>query len=143
LRLLDPDIGEIADRQSILQLKIDAGMKKGVSTLAWEDELLQLDTYLGKKIQSWQRVATAGSTDDFGKLNAELSQVNARLWQSEDEIRRLRTAAIRSIGSTDGPAISEIGALALRICDLNDARCNLVHRINAIFGVNQQEKIYA
>lgn len=139
MRLLDPDIGEIADRQSILQLKIDAGMKKNISTAAWEDELHQLDVFLAKKIQSWQRVATAGSTDDFSTLNAQLGQANARLWDCEDDIRALRAKHEQSLDQHFVPIIAEC---ALRIIDLNDARCELVRGINAIFGVAQQEKIY-
>src|ERR1700688_1113980 len=88
--LLEPNVGEVLDRQSILQLKIDMGMRKGVSTEAWEEETKQLNAYLTKKMQAWQRTATSFSVDDFGQYNAQLTLVNTKLWIAEDEIRAER-----------------------------------------------------
>lgn len=143
MRLLDPDVGEIIDRESILQLKIDAGMKKGVSTQNWEEELRQLDMFMQKKIQDWQRTATGFSMDEFGRYNAELTIVNAKLWQAEDEIRALRKSGSCVDGRPVGAHAENVATLALHIADLNDVRAALVGKINRLFGVIAEEKIYA
>ena len=137
-RLLEPDLGEVADRLSILRLKIEAGMQKGVSTQGWEEEQQQLDAYLRKKILDWQRVATSFSWDDFGKANAELGVVNLKLWQAEDEMRKYRDRP----GDLCIQEIRDVAMLGLHIADLNDVRCRLVRDINVIFGAEGQEKIY-
>lgn len=138
MRLLEPDLGEVADRLSILRLKIDAGMQKGVSTQGWEEEQKQLDAYLQRKIVDWQRLATSFSWDDFGKANAELAVVNLKLWQAEDEMRFYRDRS----GQLTDPEMHAVAMLGLRIADLNDVRCRLVRDINVIFGAEGQEKIY-
>lgn len=136
-RLLEPDLGEVLDRLAILQLKLDHGMGRNVPTAAWEEEQRQLDDYLQKKIQAWQSVATGFAQEEFGKANAELVVVNGKLWAAEDEIRTY----CKTEQLTDDEC-RDLATLAMRIADLNDVRCNLVQKINRLFGVETQEKIY-
>jgi hypothetical protein len=138
MRLLEPDLGEVLDRIAILQLKIDAGMKRSISTQQWEEEQKQLDDYLQKKIQVFQRVATSFSMDTFSQYNGELLAVNAKLWISEDEIRKYRRYDEQEMQSKS----ADIAAIALRIADLNDIRADLVVKINRLFGVETREKLY-
>lgn len=141
MRLLEPEIGEVLDRQSILQLKIEAGMKHMVATEAWETELKELDNYLQRKMQAWQRTATSFAHDLFGKCVAELTQANARLWRLEDEIRSF--IKMRDTNSLDVNSLERCGATAMNIAEINDIRAGLVVRINAMFGSQvKQEKIY-
>jgi hypothetical protein len=130
--LLEPNIGEVLDRQSILTLKIEAGMCKGISTELWEREHADLDAYLTKKMQSWQQTATSGSTESLGRLTAELTIANTKLWVAEDELRALRQ-------NGDSGTIAE---LAYRIADLNDARSRIIGELNQMFGTETQGKIY-
>jgi len=136
--LLDPDIGEILDRLSILELKIDAGMKRSVSTERWEEEKRQLDVYLQKKILTWQRTVTSANMERFGTLNTQLYAINARLWRAEDEIRIF---VKRASDLTDTEKESVV-LIAIRIASLNDARSEAIRGINRLFGVDTQEKIY-
>jgi hypothetical protein len=129
-------MGEVLDRLSILQLKIDAGMQRGIATGAWEAEQRELDSYLKKKIVGWQKRATAQGQADFGSMNGRLGLVNKKLWDAEDDIRRYRLPTL-----TD-EQVREVCQLALRIADLNDVRCELVRQINLFFGVETREKIY-
>src|ERR1035437_9975247 len=137
MRMLEPDIGEVLDRMSILQLKIDAGMKRAAATEGWDEELRQLDVYLQKKITKWQAVATSSSTEDLGSLNARLCIVNQKLWDAEDAIRTYHKIAM----SLTAAQTNEVVALALRIADLNDVRADLVRGINGLFGVTTREKL--
>jgi len=136
MRLLDPDVGEVLDRMSILDLKIDVGMQKGVSTEAWEQEREALNLFLQKKIQAWQSTATAQTTEDWMGYNAQLKNTNLALWRAEDDIRALRKE------ESLPEFYQEVALVALRIADLNDARANLVKKLNAVFGVHNEEKIY-
>lgn len=141
MRLLEPDIGEVLDRQSILQLKIEAAMQRMISTESWESELKELDNYLQRKMQAWQRTATSFSHDLFGKCTAELTHANARLWRLEDEIRTYIKK--RDSGGLNAEDFEAAANVAMTIAEINDIRAALVVRINAMFGSQvEQEKIY-
>jgi hypothetical protein len=142
--LLDPDVGEVLDRQSILRLKIEMGMNKGVPTEAWEQENSDLDAYLAKKMQSWQRTATSFSVDDFGKLTGELGQCNIQLWRDEDALRLLMgEVSFSPLPEPTSEQALKIAFFALRIANVNDRRSELIRQINGLFGVECQGKIYA
>jgi hypothetical protein len=136
--LLEPEIGEVLDRMSILQLKLNVGMRKNVPTASWEEELRVLDNYLQRKIQGYQRTATSFSNDQFSNANARLGIVNAKLWEAEDRIRVYRKA-----GSLTDSEKMELGEFGLRIADLNDVRAQLVNELNQMFGVSANTKMYA
>ena len=137
MRLIEPDIGEVLDRMAILQLKLHVGMYKNVPTASWEEELRQLDKYLEKKMQNYQRTATSFSNDQFSSANSRLNIVNAKLWEAEDEIRKYR----KSSDLTDAEK-AEVCLIALRIADLNDVRAVLVNELNQMFGAAAEDKMY-
>ena len=139
--LLEPTIGEVLDRLSILTLKIEAGMRKSVSTELWERERTDLDAYLTKKMQSWQQTATSGSTEDFGKLVADLTIANTKLWIAEDELR-LKRPKNGGHPSDEDELVKEVAEVAFRIANLNDARSDAIQRLNLIFGTETEGKIY-
>lgn len=113
MRLINFGTGEILDRLSILALKIQYGSEAGKEVKHFLDERNAL---LAK--------FEAPTNGRWLEHALELMVVNARLWQSEDELRDFRNL----------PAASGINALAFRIQDLNDRRAELIKAINKLTG---------
>lgn len=114
-RLLDPGLGEILDRLTILALKRVYGTLRKVDTAHWDAEFNGLEERLGRKVDALLTLAA----------------VNASLWQAEDQIRELRPKA------TPLPPfdpVKEAEQIAFRIVTLNDRRAQLVQQINADAG---------
>lgn len=122
-RLLNPGIGDICDRLTILALKIlhcppDRSAEHFVTERNGLLTKLRASTLNG----SWfEHVLSLGA-------------VNARLWALEDEIRRLRR-------QDDEKDARTVACVAFTIADLNDERARLVGLINELTGDPFQEKL--
>lgn len=118
MRLVDPGIGEISDRLSILSLKILFGKQDGRPVEHFQKEQASLFAKVGARTLNgaWFRSYT------------DLAAVNAALWHAEDDLRAFRVAG-QTTANTD--AIVE---LAFRIQELNDHRAELIAAINKEAG---------
>lgn len=80
-----------------------------------------------------------GAIEEYDKLYDELLETNSQLWDLEDKIRVLKSApAEHSV-----EAYKRAADIAFEIVDANDRRSSLVQKINALWNINQKEKLYA
>jgi len=115
--------GELMDRISILQLKVEHATEPSQRS-AIQRELDELQT---------QR-ARCPASSELSALGEQLADVNRQLWDAEDELRLCEQR------SDFGPAFVE---LARSIYQNNDRRCALRREINALAGASAaDEKIY-
>lgn len=117
VRLINYGSGEIADRLTILALKILFGTDAGKDTKHFRDE----QTVLHKQLTA------RNLSGDAVKALLELAAVNAALWHAEDELRAHRGAAVEV-------DVRLVVTLAFRIQNLNDTRAGLVGQINKLGG---------
>jgi len=133
--LLRPSPGVCVDRQVILRLKIDEAVRRSVESGHFANEDQALQVYLQEQ---WFPSINHGQRKEFDLRSRELSKVNRALWDLEDEIRRLK-----SLSPDEREQESKrIVAIAFAIPELNDERARLVAKINALFKVIAQEKLY-
>lgn len=133
MRLVNIGLGEIADRLSILALKVAHGTEQGKDISHFVNErnalLTQTRTYELAGCVEWL---------------FELAAVNGMLWQAEDDLREWRGMAHLShltIG-LDNAQLVDVGKIAFRIQSLNDHRAELVHALNKQAGTDLgQEKL--
>jgi hypothetical protein len=134
-RMLNPSPGEVADRQTILQLKIQYGssqtLPRKVQHFAQEHGRLQ--EYL--EDQWFPQLATELRAI-YDQLCSRLATINKDLWECEDQARALRAA------TNNRQSVHQAGELLFEITHLNDDRAEVVKKINELFGINVQEKIY-
>ena len=113
--LIPVSAGELVDKITILRIKSERINGPDLST-AIHRELAQLEAI------------AHGAFPQLGEielLTAELAQINARLWQVEDDIRQCE-------GCGDfGP---QFVGLARSVYRLNDARADIKRRINNEVG---------
>ena len=135
MQLLRPTPGVCVDRQVILRLKIDKAAKKNLESRHFAEEHQALQGYLE---EHWFPSINYDQRKEFALYSRELSKVNRALWDLEDDIRRLKAL------SPDGRErkTKRIVSIALAIPEFNDDRARLVARINALFNVIAQEKLY-
>ena len=164
MRLIKPSPGELADRQSILELKIDYGlseihtqetvdrgktrlrslMRKVVSEptkiniIPFKEELEAIIQYTTDK---WVPGITddENKVDEYDRLYEELSEVNGNLWKLEDQARILRAAPDKF----EAAAAIRAAEVLFAINSQNDQRAELVRKINSLWGINHQEKLYS
>lgn len=118
MRLVNPGTGEIADRLTILALKIQAGKDQGKPITHFETEWAALLT----------KVRTRTLNGKWFEAVLELGAVNAFLWQAEDALRDWR------VGHVEQTDMETVAHLAIRIQALNDRRAALVEQINTEAG---------
>lgn len=126
-RLINPGLGDLCDRLTVLSLKILHGAEQGRETKHWETEHASLLAQLrGRELTGpW-----------FADLLG-LGATNAALWHAEDDLRTLRQQGTFGSVESYGPA----GMVAFRIQALNDQRAALIHSINKLAGDDRgQEK---
>jgi len=122
MSLLKPTPGEVLDRLSIVRLKIAAYTRAGKDSKALEQEAIDLAEYIGEH----------GTPHEFSHLFEGLIQNNKRLWELEDQVRRVEITK------------EELCYAAKGICLLNDDRNRLIREMDKVFGVKpQEEKIYS
>ena len=125
MRLVNLGLGEIADRLSILALKIAHAAQEGKDATHFVNErnalLTQLRTY----------ALEAGAEALFA-----LAAVNAMLWHAEDDLRDYRTRVKGDAANLQDNAVYEAATIAFRIQALNDQRADLVRALNKSAGTD-------
>lgn len=123
-RLVNPGIGDYADRLTIVALKILFGTAAGKDVTHFINERNVLVT----KIH-------ARESGPWLEHLVGLAAVNAALWHAEDDLRAMRgVGATTTDRSVQDPAFEAASRLAFRIQDLNDQRAALVQKINEEAG---------
>lgn len=117
-RLVNYGAGEIADRLTILALKIAYASLKGADTEHWATERNALLVQARAKDMNLEDVLS-------------LASVNAVIWQSEDELRRYRHYNGHAYGPAD---LEAIRVIAFRLQDLNDQRAKYIESLNKDAG---------
>lgn len=112
-RLINPGLGDLLDRLTILALKI---LHKGA-----QDHWVRERNALLAKVNG--RGGHAGVTEAL----LELAAINAALWQATDDLRPY-------VGTQIDVHRAVAGVLGLQILTLNDRRAALVDQINALVG---------
>jgi DUF438 domain-containing protein len=135
MRLLNPSPGEVIDRLTILELKVQASEKRGTDATQFLAEKASLEEYLSNWDQMLREdYASGGIWDTIAMKKTGLTAVNTLLWEAEDLVRE----------TSDTEAL-KLAQLCRRIANLNDSRAKLVAEISALYGAKEtvSEKIYA
>jgi hypothetical protein len=117
-RLLNPGLGELADRYTILQLKILHGDPTNVQHFHAEQ---------AQVLMTMERHASLNS-DQVRSLIVYLRTVNGELWTLEDQMAVYAKALL-----VDPPVVA---ALGMTIWKLNQERNQLIQRINVAAGTD-------
>lgn len=118
MRLVNYGPGEIADRLTILALKILHGGAAGKA----------IDHFVQERNALLTQIRSRELNSAWFEYVLELGAVNAALWQKEDTLRGYRTEKWGDLPH------GEIVACAFRIQELNDRRAELVTLINTNTG---------
>lgn len=137
-RLINPGAGEIADRLTILSLKILFTADRGKDPAHFVAEREGLLSMIRSRTLNGKWFAAV----------VELAAVNGALWHAEDDLREWRDG-VSARPLVPGPDCvfgendyEQIRQLAFRIQDLNDQRARLVQQINLDAGdTHTQEKL--
>lgn len=121
MRLMNPGLGELLDRLSILELKLAHGGGE-----QFEEERKAI---LQQVLPQWNTVMPPGFV-----LYSTLAAVNAAIWQGEDALRDRRDSM--SFAKT----ISESAFLAHKIQALNDRRAELIREIGKLAGEEEHRE---
>lgn len=133
-RLLNPSPGEVVDRLTILELKVQAAEKRGSDASSFLAEKTSLEEHLEKWNQMLREdeAPPAERWDKIKEKTLGLTAVNSLLWDAEDQVRA--TSEMESI---------KLAQLCKRIAKLNDERSKLVGELTALYGVEEaSEKMY-
>jgi hypothetical protein len=163
MRMLKPSPGELADRQTILTLKVDhcdvefdenTDMKQSGGVLSRtvipnknktnvHPFLDELELIAKKLKEAWvpDIENKPGAIKAYDELYDELLDTNASLWKLEDKIRDLYKAP-KTLWK-DISWLEEVRDTSFGIMNTNNKRSELVQKINALWNINQQEKLYA
>lgn len=118
-RLVNYGAGEIADRLTILALKVAHGYEANQETNHWETERNALLVQARPKNVSLEDVI-------------ELAAINAMIWQAEDELRHLR--AMDPTPEDQPVTFIQAGRLAFQLQRLNDRRAKCIEHLNREAG---------
>jgi|SRR5580765_4185846 len=163
MRLIQPNPGECVDRQTILELKIKYGggrpdratvsdevveltPEKGVTrTIMKDPSPVNVQPFIDENEQIQQYLERGWFTDigpETGKkydaLYEELGELNHQIWKLMDQAKTLRDAPDRAQQTANARAAEVLYA----IVDSNEKRAVMVSKINALFSVQVQEKIF-
>lgn len=163
MRLFRPNPGEIVDRQTILQLKAEAGSNPAMTTTDETDmpapgaivtrkvmhnaSKVNIQPFLDESEMCQQALeknwfdslTTKDKQDAFDTYYNELLEVNRALWKLEDRARILKAAPDKFQDLANKSAAEVL----FSITDLNDQRAEIVKKINSLWGITAQEKMYA
>ncbi len=124
MSLVNPTVGDISDRLTILALKRLHGTNDGHHVGHFDREWAALHTMV--------KARTLNGA--WFELVLELAAVNAELWKLTDLMR-----AVEEDSEVD---YREAGNIGLQILHLNDRRAELVQQINELAGENMgKEKL--
>ena len=124
--LLKPTPGEVADRISILNLKIEhCPDEKDDVKLSFIEEKGDLECYA---IDTFPVLPDSRYT-----YTVQLGRINEKLWDLED--------LVRAFDPKNG-ALSILLDYYRKITELNDKRQGLIKKINARYGIKKVEKLY-
>jgi hypothetical protein len=163
--IITPTPGDLVDRQTILEIKLehlgvegDTGYApKSVELLEQSPEKSVARTVLLDKTEidvqptlfehaaiqerlerDWFHKLTPEQGEIYDNFNQRLRSVNKELWKLEDQIRVYRKAP-----DVDSPLIlRRVKDTAFAIVVNNDLRANYVQQINTLWDIRIQEKIY-
>ena len=161
MRLIKPSPGELADRQTILEIKIEHVdrevvdkepdlRQKGpvVRTVVMGDTKVQvhhffyeLELIQNHLKQDWipDILNKPGMVEKYDELYDELTDINSALWDLQDEARILRNAPDKFKEA----ACKRAAEVLFAIDTANEKRAELVKSINELWGLEHQEKVYA
>lgn len=164
--ILNPSPGDLVDRQTILQIKIEhcgveghghaptsvemleQSPEKSVSRTT-VSELTEVDIQpfliehegIQKRLEmDWFPKLESVQGDEFDKLMQQLDHFNKELWKLEDQARVLRAAPRDKVYQST--VVQRKADTLDAITSANDARAGLVKAINALWRINIQEKQY-
>lgn len=153
--------GELADRQTILELKIEhlneievdddptvqSSTSRGVvarhivknpSKINPQPFLDELELIQESLKKNWFDARPDSLVQKYDALFEQLEQVNLDIWNLEDNARILRDAPDKF---KEAAAIRAAEVL-FAINDNNDKRCEIKKQIDALWGYKTQEKLY-
>ena len=160
--LLKPNPGDLADRKSIIELKlvhIDHHLSETTSMPNKEkggpaitrivaskntgnaqpflDELELIEAKL-KSVWIPDIENKSDLIAKYDELYEQLEDVNSKLWDLEDNIRVLKSAPDKF----QEQANARVAEVAFAIVDTNDKRSAIIQQINALWGMKTKEKLY-
>jgi hypothetical protein len=162
MRLLKPSPGELADRQTILKLKMEYGSATaddttGADTITREDRVvtrtimrapsrINIQPFIDEHIQLqdhfeavWEPRLTPQQGEEYTRLVLELAELNHQIWKLTDQAHILREAPDRM----QEQAAARAAEVLFTTIDLNQKRAETVREINELFKIRVQEKIFA
>lgn len=163
MRMLKPSPGEAADRQGILQLKMEHADTGEQRTAQSGDKVVEEEGVrwgVNKTLMSgvpkidispfhWEHEALQQYLEQNWFINFpqnaeiwdvlfdKLKEVNTKLWNLEDEARALRGA------TKNNATVYRAATCLFEITQFNDDRAALVREINKAFDLDVVEKMYA
>lgn len=124
MSLMKPTPGEMLDRMTILELKINAFEKAGRDLKPLRDEYHEIYSAL---------FSSDGFPKAYASLKSEILQINTLIWNAED--------LMRSLDEGEHRKLAEVGKCIAR---WNDLRASLVRKVDKEFKVDSvSEKIYS
>jgi hypothetical protein len=163
--ILNPSPGDLVDRQTILQIKLehcDKDTNTGHRPTAEQaveqspDKLVSRTKMLGKSkinvqpfiiennaiqdrlMMDWLSKLNPVEGDQYDSFFDQLKEVNSDLWDYEDQARVYRSAP----ASSTQLVIRRKAELLDNITTANDKRAELVKKINKLWGIELLEKLY-
>lgn len=164
MRLLNPNPGECVDRQTILELKVKYGggrqekpdtsdevveltPERGLTRTVMKDPSpINVQPFIDENEQIQQYLERNWFTDigekqgkQFDVHYEELGEINHQVWKLMDQATVLKDAPDRAQERANARAAEVLFA----IIELNAKRAEIVSKINALFSVQVQEKIFS
>jgi hypothetical protein len=163
--IINPYPGDLVDRQTILEVKlehlgvdgdtgyapkstdlIEQSPEKSVARTVLLDKtevdvqpvLLEHAAIQEHLERLWFIKLTPEKGEAFDELHRKIRFVNAELWKLEDQIRVYRKAPDQN----DHNILKRVQQTAYAIVVNNDLRADLVRQINRLWGIITLEKIY-
>lgn len=131
--LLKPSPGEVTDRLTILELKINAAGKSGKSPLRFVEEKSSLEHWLGgHRPEMGDPFLQRDRETRIEQAKKSLAAVNALIWEAIDQVVELSEVEL-----------SKLAMLAKRTAKLNMAREEKIRELNRLYRAEDgEEKMY-
>jgi len=164
--IINPSPGDLIDRQTILQVKLDhcapqgeggyapvsdqiveQSTKKAVSrTTLLDKKQIDIQPFLIEheaiqqrlQLDWYSKLDGSKYADVVDKLIETLKNINSELWTLEDQARVLRAAPDRKSDTVVRRKAETLDAITVA----NDLRMDTVKKINALWDIYVQEKLY-